>query len=78
MRKIRWKCPNCGGEMKIISFITKATVVRQILEHLKLREEKLSLDPPEELLHEDNGVAREPFDDGWGLYNECSLSSYSA
>jgi hypothetical protein len=29
-------CPNCGGEMKIISFITEASVIRQILEHLNL------------------------------------------
>jgi hypothetical protein len=25
------ECPNCGGEMKIISFITEAPVIRQIL-----------------------------------------------
>jgi hypothetical protein len=29
-------CPNCGGEMKIISFITDQQVIRQILKHLGL------------------------------------------
>jgi hypothetical protein len=66
------KCPNCGGEMsarpdsgKIISFITEASVVRRILEHLNLWEERLSRDPLEwGQLSEDNGVVREPFDDG--------------
>ncbi|MDF1615605.1 transposase [Desulfurivibrio dismutans] len=29
-------CPKCGGEMKIISFITEAAIIRRILEHLGL------------------------------------------
>ena len=64
---------------KIISFITEASVIRQILEHLNLWEQKLSRDPPEwELLYEDTGVVREPFDDGWGHYDEYSTPSNSA
>ena len=39
------QCPNCGGEMKIISFITEASVVRQLLEYLNLWEQKLSRRP---------------------------------
>ncbi len=27
-------CPQCGGEMKIIAFITEAVVIREILDHL--------------------------------------------
>ncbi len=27
-------CPKCGGEMKIIAFITEAAVIREILGHL--------------------------------------------
>ena len=27
-------CPNCGGEMRIISFLTEHSVIRQILEYL--------------------------------------------
>ncbi|GBE40240.1 hypothetical protein BMS3Bbin09_00114 [bacterium BMS3Bbin09] len=68
------ECPNCGGEMRIISFITEASVIRQILEHLNLWEEKLSRDPPEwELSYEDSGIVQEPFDDGW----EYSTTFYS-
>jgi len=29
-------CPKCGGEMKIISFITDLKTIRKILEHLGL------------------------------------------
>jgi len=73
------ECPNCGGEMKIISFITEASVIRQILEHLNLWAEKLSRDPPDiEPFTETIGVVREPFDDGWAHYDEYSTPSYSA
>jgi len=27
-------CPNCGGEMRIIAFITEASAIREILGHL--------------------------------------------
>ena len=27
-------CPQCGGEMKIIAFITEAVAIREILDHL--------------------------------------------
>jgi C4-type Zn-finger protein len=27
-------CPSCGGEMRIISFITELPVIRKILKHL--------------------------------------------
>ena len=58
--------PNCGGEMKIISFITEASVIRQILEHLNLWKQNLSRDPPNLEVSTDNGkIIYEPFDDGW-------------
>ncbi len=38
-------CPNCGGEMKIISFITDQEVLRQILKHLGLWMPAPSRDP---------------------------------
>jgi hypothetical protein len=47
--------PNCGGEMKIISFITEASVIRQILEHLNLWKQNLSRDPPNLEVSTDNG-----------------------
>jgi hypothetical protein len=29
------KCPACGGEMRIISFITERKVIDRILDHLR-------------------------------------------
>jgi hypothetical protein len=56
-------CPNCGGEMKIISFLTKALVVRQILEYLNLWEQNLSRNPPNVEVPTDNGkIIYDPFD----------------
>ena len=39
-------CPKCGGEMKIISFITDQELIRQILKHLRLWMPTPSRDPP--------------------------------
>ncbi len=81
------QCPECGGEMRIISFITEASVIRQILEHLKLwyepfgtyhGQEKLSRDPPDMKALPHNGeIVYESFDDGWECYDEYSTPSYS-
>jgi hypothetical protein len=30
-------CPKCGGEMKVVAFITEYAVVDRIIDHLKLR-----------------------------------------
>jgi len=49
-------------EMKIISFMPEASVIRQILEHLNLWEKELSQDPSGRgLINEDSGVVQEPF-----------------
>jgi len=29
-------CPRCGGEMKVVSFLTEPVVVDRIIDHLKL------------------------------------------
>jgi hypothetical protein len=68
-------CPNCGGEMKIISFITEASVIRHILEHLGLWHAKPTRDPPMTYALPDSGRAVpemvcEPYDDGWPGYEE--------
>jgi hypothetical protein len=31
------KCPGCGGEMRIISFITQQNLIDQILGHIQAR-----------------------------------------
>jgi hypothetical protein len=41
------KCPNCGGQMKLISFIEQPFVIRRILKHLDLWEDPRP--PPEPL-----------------------------
>lgn len=59
-------CPNCGGEMKIISFITEPSVIRQILQHIGLWQGSLSRDPPDmKALPHHGEIIYEPFDDGW-------------
>ena len=54
------ECPKCHAEMKIISFISKSQpeVIRKILEHLELWEEKIR--PPPNLPPEET-PANEPF-----------------
>jgi hypothetical protein len=67
-------CPRCGGEMKIISFITDPQVIRQILEHLGLWVQKSSRDPPRQETFDQNGqIVYEPFDDGWPGYGDPSI-----
>ncbi|MGH7361394.1 MAG: transposase, partial [Candidatus Methylomirabilales bacterium] len=38
-------CPRCGGEMRVVGFITEPTVIKRILDHLRKRE-KVSRPPP--------------------------------
>ncbi|MGA1826241.1 MAG: hypothetical protein ACMUIP_16415 [bacterium] len=40
------RCPLCGGQLNIISFITNKKVIKKILEHLDLWRDKPSRDPP--------------------------------
>ena len=53
-------CPQCGGEMRIISFIHQFSVVRKILEHLGLWDEDHSRGPPQ-----NEKLVYESLDDGW-------------
>jgi len=41
-------CPRCGGEMRVISFITKPKLIRTILDHLKKRDPKSRAPPNSE------------------------------
>ena len=38
-------CPRCGGEMRVVGFITEPAVIKRILDHLRKRE-KLLRPPP--------------------------------
>ncbi|MDF1614038.1 hypothetical protein [Desulfurivibrio dismutans] len=68
-------CPKCGGEMKIISFISEAAIIRRILEHLGLwttKKPKPAAPPPAL----DRERRYEPFDDGWSQYEEHDEPSF--
>ena len=65
-------CPKCTSEMKIISFIYQRQVIRKILEHLKIYEEKKQRAPPlKKTLAKE--VELVPFNDGWPGYEEPSF-----
>jgi len=65
-------CPKCGSEMKIISFINETGVIRKILEHLGLWEDKTPLErAPPVSIYEKN---YEPYDDGWPQYEKPSVT----
>jgi hypothetical protein len=42
------KCPKCGGEMRIISFIDEEAIIQKILKHCGLWKEQSPRPPPEE------------------------------
>ncbi len=66
-------CPKCGGEMKIISFITEVAIIRRILEHLGLwtgKRPKWAVPADRAPPALDRERRYEPFDDGWPQYEE--------
>ncbi|MBU0483224.1 MAG: transposase zinc-binding domain-containing protein [Proteobacteria bacterium] len=64
-------CPKCGSEMRIISFITGNKVIRKILEHLELWEERQPVERAPPMIKERR---YEPIDDGWPSYEESAIS----
>jgi len=46
------KCPKCGGEMKVISFIEQPSIIRRILKHLDLWEDPRPPPQPLEMVCE--------------------------
>jgi hypothetical protein len=67
------ECIHCGAEMKIVSFINEAPVIEKILKHLQLwRTEHPGKPPPDNLFEE--MIDYQPFDDGWGNYEEPSIT----
>ncbi|MCP3890801.1 MAG: hypothetical protein GY702_18305 [Desulfobulbaceae bacterium] len=64
-------CPKCTGEMKIISFIYKKAVIKKILIHLNLYEERGNQRaPPTRRVGNIERIKVEPYDDGWPKYDE--------
>ncbi len=75
-------CPRCHTEMKIISFIVQADVIKKILVHLELWEEfSRRRPPPLALAAEKVGIAsdrtHESCDDGWPGYEEPWVDVHS-
>ena len=57
--------------MKIISFITEHQIIKKILEHFRLWEQKASRDPPNrDSSPENNELIYEPFYEDWSGYEE--------
>jgi hypothetical protein len=67
------ECPNCGSEIKIISFIKDAPGIEKILKHLKLWQAEHPGKPPPDNIDEDM-IDYQPFDGGWGDYEEPSIT----
>ncbi len=64
-------CPKCTGEMRIISFIYKKTVIKKILTHLNIFEEKKNQRAPPRTTPEYTEAPEiVPYDDGWPGYDE--------
>jgi hypothetical protein len=65
-------CPQCAAEMKIISFIYKRAVIKKILSHLHLYDERKNKRAPPDMAEEyTESVEIVPFDDGWLEYEEA-------
>ena len=64
-------CPYCAGEMKLISFIYKKAVIKKILTHLELYDErKNQRAPPMPQMEYTERVKIVPYDDGWPEHEE--------
>ncbi len=67
-------CPKCTGEMKVISFIYKRTVIKKILTRLNLYEEQGNQRaPPMPKEEYTERVDVIPYDDGWPGFEEKVL-----
>ena len=67
-------CPKCTGEMKIIRFIYKRTVIKKMLTHLNLYEEQGNQRaPPIPKVNYTERVEVFPCDDGWPGFEEKVL-----
>jgi len=68
-------CPRCSGEMRIISCICKKAVIRKILTHIGVYEEKKQRAPPVAPPEYAEPIDIVPCDDGWPGYDEPVLDS---
>jgi len=66
-------CPKCTGEMKIISFIYKKKLIKKILTHLNIFEEKKNQRAPPRSAPEYTEPEIIPYDDGCPEYDESAF-----
>ncbi len=66
-------CPKCTGEMRIISFIYKKTVIEKILTHLNIFEEEKNQRAPPPTAPEYTEPEIVPYDDGWPEHDEPAV-----
>ncbi len=62
----RLTCPKCAGEMRIISFIYKRSVIKKILKHLNMYDEESRARAPP--IPDGENIERikiVPYNDGW-------------
>ena len=67
------QCPNCSGQMKIVSFITAPLLIKKILKHLGIRKQKPSRDPPDLPENGPTELNFEPFVDDCHAYQGPSF-----
>jgi hypothetical protein len=63
-------CPKYTGEMRIISFIYKKAVIKKILIHLNIFEEKKNQRAPPRFIPDAQTPEIVPYNDGWPGYYE--------
>jgi hypothetical protein len=67
-------CGNCGGKMKIVSFIYERAVIKKILVHLKLDTKPAKQRaPPAPQRDISESVKYVSYDDGWPGYEEPAV-----
>jgi hypothetical protein len=52
-------CPKCGGQMRVIAFLTDYAVVDKIIDHLKLKF-VAERPPPPQIIYQEVRMAAEP------------------
>jgi hypothetical protein len=66
-------CPKCAGEMKIINFIYKRSVIKKILTHLNIFDRKKNQRAPPRSAPEYTEPEIISNDDGWPGYDEAAF-----
>ena len=66
-------CLKCTGEMRVISYIYKRTVIKKVLTHLNFYDERKNQRAPPTVESEYTDPEIVSFDDGWSGYEEAAF-----